>query len=216
MSMIKCPECKKKISDKAKTCPHCGAPIPDKSSVSPTLQKKTRKSGCLIFIVVVAIFIFIGSNMNHHSEETESEPQIVFDAARFIVEEDGQNRPMHEAEVINLIGEPQSIDEWNYTTALGLQYPIRSLSYDDGNYVYEFNNDYLLRIQIFEPFNFENRDNFISMFNLTKYVNTEIEDKNINYHAYNCGVADLWLMDISDATIGTTYITYFSGVFDSY
>lgn len=27
MALIKCPECGKEISDKAKTCPHCGVPI---------------------------------------------------------------------------------------------------------------------------------------------------------------------------------------------
>ena len=27
MSLIKCPECKKEISDKAKSCPNCGCPI---------------------------------------------------------------------------------------------------------------------------------------------------------------------------------------------
>lgn len=27
MSLIKCPECDKEISDKAKSCPHCGFPI---------------------------------------------------------------------------------------------------------------------------------------------------------------------------------------------
>jgi hypothetical protein len=32
MSMIKCDECKKEISDKAEKCPHCGAPVKKKTS----------------------------------------------------------------------------------------------------------------------------------------------------------------------------------------
>lgn len=32
MSMISCPECKKSISDEAKTCPHCGFEQPKKTS----------------------------------------------------------------------------------------------------------------------------------------------------------------------------------------
>ncbi len=27
MALIKCPECKNQVSDKAVTCPHCGFPI---------------------------------------------------------------------------------------------------------------------------------------------------------------------------------------------
>ena len=27
MSLIKCPECDKEISDKVKSCPHCGYPL---------------------------------------------------------------------------------------------------------------------------------------------------------------------------------------------
>ena len=27
MALIKCPECKKEISDKSKTCIHCGCPV---------------------------------------------------------------------------------------------------------------------------------------------------------------------------------------------
>lgn len=30
MALIKCPECKKKISSKVKACPHCGSPIKQK------------------------------------------------------------------------------------------------------------------------------------------------------------------------------------------
>lgn len=32
MSLIKCPECKREISDKAKACIHCGYPIKDKET----------------------------------------------------------------------------------------------------------------------------------------------------------------------------------------
>lgn len=30
MALIKCKECKREVSDKAKTCPHCGNPIDTK------------------------------------------------------------------------------------------------------------------------------------------------------------------------------------------
>lgn len=174
----------------------------------------------VIYSIVMSYNASTTSDMQKQStaqdilNKEESEYSVIFDAAQFYVEEGGTQRPLHESEVIALLGEPESIDEWNYTTALGLEYPIRSLSYNNGNYVYEFNNDYLLRIQIFEPLEYQNRDFFIEMFNLSRYSNTTESDNNVNYRAYNCGVYDLWLMDITDTTIGTSYITYFSGVFD--
>lgn len=217
MSMIKCRECKKKISSQSKTCPHCGAPVPEPKLSQPPIGKKTKNYGCLISVLIfIAIVVFAISNSNKSKNDNISDQvPVVFDAARFWVEENGEKRPMHEQEIISLIGDPESVDEWNYKTGTGLQYPIRSLSYEGGKYIYEFNNDYLLRIQITKPFEYTNKNNFIKMFNLSNYINTTIDDNNINYHAYNCGVADLWLMDITDTTIGTSYITYFSGVFDS-
>ncbi|MCK4642743.1 hypothetical protein KAU32_03805 [bacterium] len=52
MAMIKCKECKKKISSKAKKCPHCGAPVP-------------KKMGCfsgfilIVFIVIVIYYVAV-------------------------------------------------------------------------------------------------------------------------------------------------------------
>jgi len=42
MSLIKCPDCGKEISDKAGACPHCGYPIADKSK----LEDESGKTKC--------------------------------------------------------------------------------------------------------------------------------------------------------------------------
>jgi ribosomal protein L40E len=62
MAIIRCTECKAKVSDKATTCPKCGAPV--------ELSKKKQKSqvstgcGCLIVLLVVAgiIAAFVASD----------------------------------------------------------------------------------------------------------------------------------------------------------
>ena len=41
MALIKCPECKKEISDKAASCPNCGCPIADDTS-NQTPEKKVQ------------------------------------------------------------------------------------------------------------------------------------------------------------------------------
>lgn len=226
MALIKCGECGKEISDKAISCPNCGCPVnnekenmPKSTEAASTPKKKKKGHGCLITILIFILFavgLSVGISQAPKTESTSSDrSKVVFDAAQFNVTEDGELRPMHESEVIDLLGEAESVEEWNYTTASGLQYPIRSLSYGNGKYIYEFNNDYLLRIQILESFPYKDRNDFMEMFNLKKYSNTWTDDNNVNCHIYNCGVYDLWLMDITDTEIGITYLTYFSGVFDS-
>ncbi len=63
MSMIKCPECKKKISNQAKTCPHCGCPVEKpkdaktlaNSTTFPSPTNKKRGKGCLVFLVIFIV-----------------------------------------------------------------------------------------------------------------------------------------------------------------
>ncbi len=66
MSMIKCPECGKEISDKASICPNCGYPLdsPSKvgnnttpaSSLQPASPNKKKKHGCLTVIAAFLVF----------------------------------------------------------------------------------------------------------------------------------------------------------------
>ncbi len=78
MALITCPECKKEISNKAKTCPNCGAPV-----------KKNQEVGCCsgCFIIFIAIFIFgklfnsspsntVPNNTPVRSPSVQSEPKI--------------------------------------------------------------------------------------------------------------------------------------------
>ncbi len=44
MALIKCPECGKKISDKAKSCPQCGFPLEELKKANPqTVEKVTER-----------------------------------------------------------------------------------------------------------------------------------------------------------------------------
>lgn len=59
MALIKCAECGKEISDKAKTCPNCGFEVnKEKSKETPIKEKKKIKTIIMFMIVLIIIFIF--------------------------------------------------------------------------------------------------------------------------------------------------------------
>lgn len=59
MALIKCPECGKRISDKARKCPNCGFPIKRKN-VSILKKNKSNKSIFMIFTLTILFFIVGG------------------------------------------------------------------------------------------------------------------------------------------------------------
>ena len=61
MSLIKCRECGKKVSDQAETCPHCGAPIPPTASANKEKQAASASaSGKNILVGVTIVFAIVG------------------------------------------------------------------------------------------------------------------------------------------------------------
>ena len=63
MALIKCTECKKQVSDKAKSCPHCGFPlIEEPVKETKTLKQKLKESKRLKKILIrfaLSFFIFL-------------------------------------------------------------------------------------------------------------------------------------------------------------
>lgn len=73
MSMIKCPECGKDISDQANSCPSCGYSLKQQKSQPPTSKKK---KGCLIgFIIFLGIVALGFCNNDNTSAQQESSKQ---------------------------------------------------------------------------------------------------------------------------------------------
>lgn len=134
---------------------------------------------------------------------------IVFDAQRFMFIDSttGSYLTVSEKELLDMIGTPDNIDEWNYESS-GMVYPIRSLSYDNGKYVYEFNNDHLMRIQIFEQIPYNEKSELLELFNLRKESNSKTIDTGTSYRVYDCMVNDLWCTFNSDGSLFSTYISY--------
>ena len=164
-----------------------------------------KKIGLVVAIIFIGALVFGISRVIQNPEQYQNESEsvsVVFDALQYEVK-DGEN--ITEAELINQLGEPDSIEEWNYEVEGGQYYPIRTLYY--GANEYSFNDDKLQRITLYDKFSYNSKDDFLPMFNLKQYSNTQINDTNSYYRAYYCGVHDLWL-EYSDGEITMTKITY--------
>lgn len=210
--LINCRTCGKPIAKGAKVCPHCGA-------------KNKKKTPVGVYVVCFFLIAWLLGSMATRNQENPSSDKtappdstdktidVVFDAQKFmlLMQIDATSEgyiTVSEKELIKMIGEPDRIEEWNYEVA-NMTYPIRSLFYDGGNYVYEFNNDYLTRIQIFESFHYKDKSDIIEMFGLSRTARTEITDTGKAYRAYNCMINDLWCTFGSEEnTIEMTYISY--------
>ena len=59
MSLIKCPECKKEISDTAATCPGCGAPISEQKIASQPVITTERTSKDIKKHQAISLAMFI-------------------------------------------------------------------------------------------------------------------------------------------------------------
>lgn len=172
-------------------------------------ETKKKKSGCLIvLVVVIAFFTFattlavIFSDKNKSEQSSASvDVKVILDATSFI---DG-NRTISESKLIEMKGEPDEIEEWNYK-GLTANYPLRTLHY--GNYAFHFNSDRLQRISISEDIPYTSKDDILKMFGLKKYSNSKITDTNAAYRVSNCDVPDFWVQVMDDKKLSEIRISY--------
>lgn len=59
MSLIKCSECGKEISDKAKVCPNCGAPIKEGEFHKELSLAKKIAIAIVIILAIITIYFFV-------------------------------------------------------------------------------------------------------------------------------------------------------------
>ncbi len=161
--------------------------------------------GCFtsVLVVLIALVVLVVVVAVTQGDQAPTEPvSVVFDALQDEVK-DGHN--ITEDELIEKLGEPDSVEEWDYETASGTRYPVKTLYYENAEY--SFNNDTLQRVTLWDKISYSNKSDFLGMFNLKKYSNTEVNDTGSYYRAYNCGVHDIWI-GYEDGEITMVKISY--------
>jgi preprotein translocase subunit YajC len=66
MALMRCPECRNDVSDKAGACPKCGHPI-------ELAKKKQAKTGSALTVIVIGVLIFLWMR-NNQSSKQETQP----------------------------------------------------------------------------------------------------------------------------------------------
>jgi len=76
MSLITCPECKKKVSDTADSCPNCGCQFtPEKIAEIKVKEQRVQKGcgiGCLSVIAIFFVLYLIGFFSSDYSGNSSS------------------------------------------------------------------------------------------------------------------------------------------------
>ncbi len=130
MAMKPCKECGKEVSSQAKTCPHCGVEIVKTSKSISTC------SGCLIVLLAVAVFGWIGGLLTDCGSKSGNEPN------------DHAIAEAHKGEKI--IGMVLAKDSVNIRTGPGTNYPkdkSGALAYGEKLHLLEHKSIYTDRIE---------------------------------------------------------------------
>ena len=194
-------------------------PVPQ---LPPTPKKA---SGCLIsFIVFIVVIIIIissnsGDKQQQNVDETasnvvETAANVVIDAMSFWVDA-SQEIAISDEELIERLGEPESVDEWNYINS-ETKVPIKTLYYDDNTYAYHFNSGVLQRIKIEDvEIPYANKKEIPSLFGLNGYANAKVvADTGVAYRVENCGVRQLWVQIMDKNNLKTIAIDYGTAFID--
>lgn len=204
---MNCPKCGKEVGN-SRFCPECGADMSMGSAYVGAQEEKQKRKKPALKIVIVVIFAvaIVSAILGQNSGGAVNDVEPVFDAMRFVVEDESGTRPMNRDEVQGVLGEPDEVKEWDYSYN-GANYPVVSLSYQGTDYVYNFYQDQLARIEVYVPTKFESEGEITALYNLKG--GSVITDTEAAYRVENCGVHDLWCTYGSEeGVIDFAYISY--------
>nr|PZN50822.1 MAG: hypothetical protein DIU61_14440 [Bacteroidota bacterium] len=174
---------------------------------------------CLIFLSSMSnpeeMATTSGTNNTDSQSNTDSQPEQftpIVDAKQFAL--------IDEEQLINLLGEPEARDEWNYKNPRGQEFKAITLSYNKGNQEFMFIDGKLVRFTYYgEGQTYENNEHALALFGIDVKEMQKIGDTGsaIRYRGKNDStkVDDFWLTEGlgENNTIDTVKITYDASYF---
>lgn len=175
-----------------------------------------KKMKWVLFIIIGCVIVLVIQKSPKRNEAPkEEENQIIFDA--------NQYARISYDDLVNILGEPKSTQDWNSITSGG-EYPMTLYTYDLQDAYVEFviYEDAVVKIQWFANSPVEIKDdldNVFKMFNITVNDNAKkIADTGSTYKfspvSDTVGEFDVFNFDSDAHTFDTVYITYNLNYFD--
>lgn len=190
------------------------------------VKRKNGKLALFSFIIALACFIGAGAistgeiktgetNENKSISEGENDVEMIIDATQFAL--------LSEEELIKLLGEPESRENWNWTNPRQEKYEAVTLTYDEGNQEFMLIDGKVVRFTYYgKGEKYEDDEHALRMFGINPKDMVQIGDTGfaIKYRKNNrdCKVDEFWLIEDSGPSpeaniIGTVKITYDSSYF---
>lgn len=220
MALIKCPECKQKISTDCAVCPKCGADI-KKARGRQQTSGKAALWVVLVFILICFAIAFStkGKGMTASKEEEKIS----------IIEDVNQYSQISTEELINKFGEPASKENWTNKTSKG-NFEVETYSYDKDSNHYEFitTNNLIVRLTIYSAqnwtgegdlFTYKNKKQIPNAFGVSLSEGAKVEVDNnstykISHVSDSIAVLDIQDMKPINGTFGFVKVTYNADYFD--
>lgn len=171
-----------------------------------------------------------GNEETTQADSTEKETEKQEEGAEITTEEDAadtrdnvalivdavQFAGLSESELIELIGDPESKNQWNFDSANGQTYKAVTLTYDNGNQEFLFIDGKVVRFTFYGTGQtYENEDQALRLFGITPGPNIKKEaDTGValryRYVDEEMKIDEFWLLDdlSNDNEISTVKITY--------
>jgi hypothetical protein len=164
---------------------------------------------CLITGIAINANEPIPVNSSSSSEKNESEEiseDMIIDAVQFA--------HIDEKQLITLLGEPESIEEWNFDSPNGQKYKARTFIYGEGNQEFLFIDGKVVRFTFYGTGQkYKDGKHALALFGIKPGPNiTLVADTGAALRYRNVDepmkIDEFWLIEDSDNSIGTVKITY--------
>jgi DNA-directed RNA polymerase subunit RPC12/RpoP len=105
MAIIRCAECKSKVSDKATSCPKCGAPI-----VIPEKKKRAVSGcGCLALLIIIGGMLYVLSQSNDGTSRSSSSTSATVVTSQSGLSEKQRKEVFNKVQLLSLQAEKEAI-----------------------------------------------------------------------------------------------------------
>lgn len=236
MALVKCPECEKEVSSEAVSCPNCGYPLKG-ANAGPSqnqrlnetnttigdaveIGKPKKKKGCLLKIVIfmlviygIGIILFIITSKENGNSVNDTSSDFVIDVNQF--------SNISTDELVELMGEPEDTESWDFDTAVGT-FPTVRYTYENGRYEFLEIDNKIVRVTINSPkynaldaesFTYKNTDDLFSMFGIEEsedYIKITTADSALRLQRLTDDIDEFFIpsIDLASNSFDMVQITF--------